>query len=200
MGVSLDRQTRLLCWSLAGREMGVGMTKLGLCSLCLVGKEAQGVLQVSADPEWGDTLGVRWRRGEESDGGGMIACGWWDLGGAGEAVEVGPLSPRGLGWRGEPELGAVDVETAVWPPGGVDPAGGREASLGRRWRLQAVSGLCWSPAHFVGRLFSHLNSPPFLHPASLVCLLYLTLIRHLLCAPVILSTLHVLTHFMLLQP
>ena len=40
MGVNLDRQTRLLCWSLAGREVGVGMTKLGLRPLCLVGEEA----------------------------------------------------------------------------------------------------------------------------------------------------------------
>lgn len=107
----------------------------------------------------------------------LIGCGWWDVGSSWWSCGGCVL--------GEPG-GQVREEELSWTlckwgwQGGlrVEPIQQTEAS-GNRLRLCGVSASWGSLSHFLWRLFSHLSSATFTHPAWLICLFYLSPIKAL---------------------
>lgn len=98
----------------------------------------------------------------------LIGGGWGDPGGAGEAMQVGPQSCGGPGWRREPELSAVGGRAAVWS----GRSGSRKEGLfGNKTE---AAGYAWSqgePTSCCRKAVFSSEFPPHFHiqPPSSVC-------------------------------
>lgn len=111
------------------------------------GSRASGLLAVCGERQEAGGHGKEERKGVWAWRGRLQAPGTdqrWVVGCGEELVKLWRLSLelQGPGWRGEPELDPVGLGATLWPPGGADPAGGREASSERRLKSEAGRHVC----------------------------------------------------------